>query len=92
MAPETFEVSIDTSQHALFCLLKAISGLDRPRENLKGLKQVLLPERALAVYGEPHFALLLSSELMEIVLTNVDTWQDHREQLLMALRHCEGNV
>ena len=39
---ETFEVSIDTSQHASLCPLKAFSGLDRPRENLKGLKQVLL--------------------------------------------------
>jgi len=29
---------------------------------------------------------------MEIVLFNVDAWQDNREQLLMALRHCEGNV
>ena len=42
LAPETFEVSIDTSQHAFLCPLKAFSGLDRPRENLKGLKQVLL--------------------------------------------------
>jgi len=25
-------------------------------------------------------------------LSNVDAWQDNREQLLMALRHCEGNV
>jgi len=51
-----------------------------------------LPERELAVYAGTHFALLLASESMEIVLFNVDAWQDHREQLLMALRHCEGNV
>jgi len=42
LTSETFEVSIDTSQHAFLCPLKAFSGLDRPRENLKGLKQVLL--------------------------------------------------
>jgi hypothetical protein len=51
-----------------------------------------LPERELAVYAGAHFALLLPSELMEIVLSNVDAWQDNREQLLMALRHCEGNT
>jgi hypothetical protein len=51
-----------------------------------------LPERELAVYAGPHFALLLPSELMEIVLSNVDAWQNNREQLLMALRHCEGNT
>lgn len=51
-----------------------------------------IPERELAVYAGPHFALLLPSELMKIVLSNVDAWQDNREQLLMALRHCEGNV
>ena len=51
-----------------------------------------IPERELAVYAGPHFVLLLPSELIEIVLSNVDAWQDNREQLLMALRHCEGNV
>jgi hypothetical protein len=49
------------------------------------------PERELAVYAGSHFALLLPSELMEIVLSNIDAWQENREQLLMALRHCEGN-
>ena len=42
MVLETFEVSIDTSQHASLCPLKAFPGLDTRRENLKGLKQVLL--------------------------------------------------
>jgi hypothetical protein len=51
-----------------------------------------LPERELAVYAGPPFALLLPSELMEIVLSNVGAWQNNREQLLMALRHCEGNT
>jgi hypothetical protein len=57
-----------------------------------GPPAIPLPERELAVYAGPHFALLLPSELMEIVLSNVDAWQENREQLLMALRHCEGNV
>jgi hypothetical protein len=35
---------------------------------------------------------LLPSELLEIILSNVDAWQDNREQLLMALRQCEGNI
>ena len=56
-----------------------------------GAPTVPLPERELAVYAGSHFALLLPSELMEIVLSNVDAWQDNRKQLLMALRHCEGN-
>ena len=50
------------------------------------------PERELAVYAGPYFALLLPSELMDIVLSNVEAWQNNREQLLMALRQCEGNT
>ncbi len=62
-------------------------------ETLKmGPPAMPIPERELAVNAGPHFALLLPSEMMEIVLSNVDAWQDSREQLLMALRHCEGNV
>jgi hypothetical protein len=51
-----------------------------------------LPERELAVYAGSHFTLLLASELLEIILSNIDAWQENREQLLMALRHCEGNT
>jgi hypothetical protein len=51
-----------------------------------------LPERELAVYAGSHFALLLPSELLNIVLSHIDAWQKHREQLLMALRHCEGTT
>jgi len=57
-----------------------------------GPPAIPLPERELAVYAGSHFALLLASELLEIILSNVDAWQDNREQLLMALRHCEGNI
>ena len=51
-----------------------------------------LPERELAVYAGPHFALLLPSELLEIILTHVDAWQANRTHLLMALRLCEGGT
>jgi hypothetical protein len=51
-----------------------------------------LPERELAVYAGPYFALLLPSELMEIVLTHMDAWQDNQAYLLRALRLCEGTT
>lgn len=51
-----------------------------------------LPERELAVYAGSHFALLLPSELVVIMLENMDAWQANREQLLMALRLAEGNT
>lgn len=51
-----------------------------------------LPERELAVYAGPYFALLLPSELVTIILEHIDAWQANREQLLMALRITEGNT
>ena len=51
-----------------------------------------LPERELAVYAGPYFALLFPSQLVTIILEHMDAWQAHREQLLMALRLTEGNT
>jgi hypothetical protein len=51
-----------------------------------------MPERELAVYAGRHFALLLPSELLEIILSHMDVWQANREQLLTALRLCEGGT
>ena len=51
-----------------------------------------LPERELAVYAGPFFALLLPSQLVTIILEHIDAWQAHREQLIMALRLTEGNT
>ena len=51
-----------------------------------------LPERELAIYAGPYFALLLPSQLVSIILHHMDTWQANREQLLMALRLAEGNT
>jgi len=52
----------------------------------------LLPERELAIYAGPHFALLLGSELVTLILEHIDAWQANREQLLTALRLAEGNT
>jgi hypothetical protein len=57
-----------------------------------GPPPIPLPERELAVYAGPYFALLLPSELMEIVLSHIDVWQANRRQLILALRLCEGNT
>jgi len=51
-----------------------------------------MPERELAVYAGPYFTLLLPSELMQIVLTHMDAWKTNQEQLIMALRLCEGHT
>jgi len=51
---------------------------------------LLLPERELAVYAGPYFALLLPSELLEIVLTHINAWKANQAKLLMALHHCES--
>lgn len=51
-----------------------------------------LPERELAVYVGSHFTLLLPSELIALILTNIDAWQINRDQLLLALRICEGHT
>ena len=51
-----------------------------------------MPEYELAVYAGPYFTLLLPSELMQIVLTHMDAWKANQEQLIMALRLCEGRT
>jgi hypothetical protein len=51
-----------------------------------------MPERELAVYAGLHFALLLPSELLEIILSHMDAWHANRDRLLMALRLCEGHT
>jgi hypothetical protein len=57
-----------------------------------GPPPIPLPESELAVYAGPYFALLQPSELVEIVLSNIDAWQANRKQLILALRMCEGNT
>jgi hypothetical protein len=57
-----------------------------------GLPPIPLPERELAVYAGPYFALLLPSELVAIILSHIDAWQANQKQLILALRLCEGNT
>jgi len=57
-----------------------------------GPPAIPLPEREVAVYAGGHFALLLPSELVTIILEHVDAWQANRKQVLMALRLTEGNT
>jgi hypothetical protein len=49
-----------------------------------------IPERELAVYAGPYFALLRASELLEIILSHIEAWKANEAKLLMALRHCES--
>lgn len=50
----------------------------------------LFPGRELVVYHGAHYAILLASELFEIVFAHFDVWRENQEKLLQALRHCEG--
>lgn len=69
------------------------SETDEPLERLlSGPPPFPMPERELAVYAGEYFALLLPSELIDIILTHMDAWQAKRDQVLLALRLCEGNT
>ncbi len=50
-----------------------------------------LPERELAVYWGPYFALLRPSEILTIVLTHADAWTQRRDHILQTLRQFEGD-
>ena len=50
----------------------------------------LLPGREITAYFGDHYAILLPSELVTIILDHYQAWLAHREQLLRALRFCEG--
>ena len=51
-----------------------------------------LPERELAVYVGPYFALLRPSELLTIILENHEAWLRNKDRLLEALRLTEGTA
>jgi hypothetical protein len=59
-------------------------------------QQPLLPPPALqagreiTAYWQDHYLILLPSELFTIVLDHYQAWLANREQLLAALRFCEG--
>jgi hypothetical protein len=50
----------------------------------------LLPGREITAYFGAHYALLLPSELLTLILDHYQAWLANREQLLRALRFCEG--
>jgi len=74
-----------------FCLQETDAAVDIKSWNA-GPPVIPLPERELAIYAGPYFALLLPSELVTIILSHIDAWQANREQLILALRLCEGNT
>jgi hypothetical protein len=49
-----------------------------------------LPGREITAYWQDHYAILLLSELLTIVLDHHQAWLANRDQLLDALRFCEG--
>ena len=50
----------------------------------------LTPGRELVIYWRDRYAILLPSELFEIVFANFDRWRDNMQRLLEAMRYCEG--
>ena len=50
----------------------------------------LLPGREITAYFGNHYAILLPSELVTIILDHHEAWAGNREPLLAALRFCEG--
>lgn len=54
------------------------------------LDTALTPGRELVVYWRDCYAILLPSELFEIVFANFDRWRTNQQRLLEAMRYCEG--
>ncbi len=50
----------------------------------------LTPGRELVVYWRDRYAILLPSELFEIVFDNFDRWRANKQRLIEAMRYCEG--
>lgn len=57
----------------------------------EGLRPALVPGREITAYFGNHYAILLPSELFTIVFDHNDAWLANREQLLAAMRLCEGD-
>ena len=54
------------------------------------LSSALLAGREITAYWRDHYVILLPSELFTIVLDHYQAWLANRDQLLAALRFCEG--
>ncbi len=72
--------------------LQETDSLDPAQALLAAPPPFPLPERELAVYAGPYFTLLVPSQLLQIILTHIDAWRANQEQVLMALRLCEGST
>ncbi len=70
--------------------LQESDALDAAQSQLTASPPLPMLERELAVYAGPYFALLLPSQLLEIILTHMGAWKANQETVLMALRLCEG--
>lgn len=54
------------------------------------LSAAMLAGREITAYWRGHYAILLPSELLTIVLDNYQAWLVNRDELIRALRLCEG--
>jgi hypothetical protein len=50
-----------------------------------------LPERELAVYAGPYFALLRTSQIMDLILMHAEIWTNRRSGIFKALSRFEGD-
>lgn len=53
-------------------------------------KPALLPGREITCYWRGYYAILLPSELFTIVFDHYQAWLANRDQLIAAMRFCEG--
>ena len=65
---------------------------DTPATLVSGPSPQHMPERELAVYAGNYLALLLPSELLQIILDHTDAWQANQDNVILVLRRCEGNT
>ena len=73
-----------------YCLLHLFAHETQAQEQAVARRPSLLPGREITAYCGDHYAILLPSELVTIILDHIKHWQKNREQLLAALRFCEG--
>lgn len=50
-----------------------------------------LPERELAVYWGPYFALLRTSQIVDVILAHADVWTNRRAEIFKTLSRFEGD-
>ena len=53
-------------------------------------RPAILPGREITVYWRDHYVILLPSELFTLVFDHYEAWLANRDQLIAAMRFCEG--